>query len=80
MCIRDSFLAYHVLRTSLRKLLVLILLIENYSDIVLMFSEILEAHLAGLLPGFSAVGLVSLCRMLVFVLSEMCIRDSPYTG
>ena len=68
------FLAYHVLRTSLRKLLFLILLIENYSDIVLMFSEILETHLAGLLPGFSAVGLVSLCRMLVFVLSAPLIH------
>ena len=63
------FLAYHILRTSMRKLLFLILLIENYSDIVLMFSEILEIHCGPLFTGLSAVGLVSLCRILVFALS-----------
>ena len=67
------FLAYHILRTSMRKLLFLILLIENYSDIVLMFSEILESHCVSLLPGLSAVGLVSLCRIFVFALSAPLI-------
>lgn len=62
-------LAYRVLRTSLRKLLFLILLIENYSDIVLMFSEILEAHLTPWLVGLSAVASISLCRIVIFTIS-----------
>ena len=34
-----------------------------------MFSEILEIHCGPLFTGLSAVGLVSLCRILVFALS-----------